>query len=79
MYILQEKPRDLQSLKCLSSGSLQKCLLAPVVDASFYLGMNFFLIAFKVLHSFAEVHWLVEVLSAHYFPQTNQTGISLHA
>lgn len=39
----------------------------------------FFFVASKVLHWFAQAHWLVEVLSFLYFPQTNQTGVSLLA
>jgi len=58
----------LQSLKYLLFDFLQKCLLTLIKDSNFYLGMYFFFgagggLPDKILHLFAQAHWLLEVLS----------------
>ena len=40
-YICQQKPCDLQSIKYLLFDFLQKCLLTPIKDSNFYLGVYF--------------------------------------
>ena len=72
----------LQSLKYLLFDFLQKCLLTLIKDSNFYLGVYFFFRAGrggglpgKILHLFAQAHWLLEVLSVLSVPQTSHTGL----